>query len=58
VGGALPAEFCEPVVVNTEMVGDLMDDGTADLVRDLLLGLADGADRRAIDGNPVGEDAR
>jgi hypothetical protein len=39
VGGALPAEFCEPVVVNTEMVGDLMDDGTADLVRDLLLGL-------------------
>ena len=57
-GGALPAEFCEPVVVNTEMVGDLMDDGPADLVRDLLPGLADGADRRAIDGDPVGEDTR
>ena len=57
-GGALPAEFYEPVVVNAEMVRDLMDDGTADLVRDLLLGLADDADRLAIDGDPVGEDAR
>ena len=40
------------------MVGDLMDDGTADLVRDLLPGPADGSDRRAVDGDPAGEDAR
>jgi len=52
----LPAEFAEPVVINAEMVGDLVDDGTADLVIDLLLGAADGADRRPVDGDPVGQD--
>jgi hypothetical protein len=36
-GGASPAEFAEPVVVNAKMVGDLMDDGTAELADDLLL---------------------
>jgi hypothetical protein len=54
----LPAEFAEPVVVNAEMVGDLVDDGTADLVVDLLLGAADGADRRPADGDLVGQDPR
>ena len=38
------------------MAGDLVDDGTADLVVDLLLGAADGADRRPVDGDPVGQD--
>jgi len=55
---AITAEFAEPVVVNAEMVGDLVDDGTADLVVDLLLGAADGADRLPADGDPVGQDPR
>jgi hypothetical protein len=40
----LPAEFAEPVVVNAEVVGDLVDDGPPDLEGDLLLGAADRAD--------------
>src|SRR5271169_1898995 len=54
----LPAEFAEPVVVNAEMVGDLVDDGAADLVVDLLLGPADRADRLAVDGDAVGQHPR
>ncbi len=52
----LSAEFAEPVVVDAEMVGDLVDDGTADLAGDLLLGAADRADRLAVDGDAVGQD--
>ena len=51
----LPAELAEPVVVNAEMVGDLVDDGAADLGRDLLLGVADRADRLPEDGDAVGQ---
>jgi hypothetical protein len=36
------------------MVGDLVDDGPADLVGDLGFGAADGADRLAVDGDAVG----
>lgn len=52
-----PAEFAEPGVVNAEVVGDLVDDGAADLVSDLLLGAADRADCLLVDGDPVGEHA-
>ena len=38
------------------MVGDLVDDGAADLVVDLLLGAAGRADRLAVDGDAVGQD--
>jgi hypothetical protein len=40
------------------MVGDLVDDGSADLVGDLSFGAADGADRLAVDGDAVGQDSR
>jgi hypothetical protein len=51
----LPAEFAEPVVIDAEVVGDLVDDGPADLVGDLLLGLAGRTDLPAVDGDPVGQ---
>src|SRR5881227_1461264 len=53
--GALPVEFGEAVVVDAEVVGDLVHDRPADLVGDLLLGAADGADLPAVDGDPVGQ---
>lgn len=37
------------------MVGDLVDDGPADLVGDLSFGAADGADRLAVDRDAVGQ---
>jgi len=39
-------------------MGDLVDDGAADLVVDLLLGTADCADRLPVDSDPVGQDSR
>src|SRR3954452_12533810 len=48
-----PAELVESVVVDAEVVRDLVDDGDGDLVDDVLLGLADVADRLAIDHDPV-----
>jgi hypothetical protein len=54
----LPAEFPESAVVNAEMVRDLVDDGTADLVGDLLLGMALRADRLVVDGDAIGQHAR
>src|SRR6476646_7851454 len=54
-GGVLPAEFGEAVVVDAEMVGDLVHHRPADLVGDLLLGAADGADFQAVDSDPVGQ---
>jgi len=38
------------------MVGDLVDDGAADLVGDFSFGAADGADCQAVDGDAVGQD--
>ena len=58
VSGVLPAEFAEPVVVDAEVVGDLVDDGAADLVGDLLLAAAGCADRLAVDGDAVGQNPR
>src|SRR5208282_686336 len=55
--GVLPAEFAEPVVVDAEMVGDLVDDGPADLAGDLPLGPAGRADRPAVDGDAVRQHA-
>jgi hypothetical membrane protein len=54
----LPAKFAQAGVVDAEVVGDLVDDGPADLVGDLVLGLADRADRLVVDGDPVGQDPR
>src|SRR6478736_9291522 len=54
-GGVLPAEFGEAVVVDAEVVGDLVHHRPPDLVGDLLLGAADGADLQAVDGDPVGQ---
>src|ERR1700733_12590006 len=51
----LPAELAEPLVADAEMVADLVDDSTAHLVADLILGAADRADRQAVDGDPVGQ---
>jgi len=56
-GGFLPAEFGEAAVVYAEVVGDLVDDGPADLVGDLLLGAADRADRQAVDRDLIGQHA-
>ncbi len=53
-----PAEFAEPGVVDAEVVGDLVDDGPADLAGDLLLAEADRADRLPVDGDPVGQHPR
>ena len=43
--GGLPAEFSEAVVIDAEMVADLVDDGPADLLGDLLLRTAGRAGR-------------
>ena len=53
-----PAEFVQPVVVDAEVVGDLVDHGDRDLVDDLVLGLADVEQRLAVDGDGVGQRAR
>jgi len=55
VSAALPAQFVEPGVIDAEMVCHLVDDGFADLVGDFILGLADGADRLAVDRDLVWE---
>jgi hypothetical protein len=49
----LPAQFVEPVVIDAEEVADLVDDGPADLVGDLIDGVAQRADRPAVDGDAV-----
>src|ERR1700750_653801 len=54
-GRALPAQFGEAVVVDAEVVGDLVHHGPPDLVGDLLLGAADGADLQPVDGDPGGQ---
>src|SRR6266568_10242 len=51
-----PAKFAEPFVVDAEVVRDLVDDGAAHLVGDLVLGAADRADLAAVDDDPVGQD--
>jgi hypothetical protein len=56
--GVLPSEFGKATVVDAEMVGDLVDDGAADLVGHPLLGTADRADRLTVDGDAVGQHSR
>jgi hypothetical protein len=48
-----PAEFVQTIVVDTEMVGDLVDDRDRDLVDDLILGLADVQQGVSVDGDGV-----
>src|SRR5947209_12917271 len=54
----LPAQLPQPGIVDAEVVGNLVDDGAAHLLHDLLLAMGDGADRAPIDGDPVGHGAR
>jgi MFS family permease len=54
----LPAQFAEPVVVDAEVMGDLVDDSPAHLVGDLLLGPADREDRLRVDRDVIGRDHR
>ena len=44
----LPAQFAQPPVIDAEVVRDLVDDGPADLLGDLLLSPAGRADRPAM----------
>ena len=55
--GSAPAELVEALLLDAEVVRDLVDDGDRDLVDDLVLGLADVADRLAVDHDPVGQRA-
>src|SRR5689334_22810035 len=48
-----PAQLVEAGVVDAEVVRDLVDDGDRDLLDDVGLGLADVADRLAVDHDPV-----
>ena len=52
----LPAQFAQAPVIDAEVVRHLVDNGLADLAGDLLLGLANRADRVAVDGDPAGQD--
>ena len=52
-GNGSPAEFGEAGVVDPEVMADLMHDSALHLVNYLVLGPADGADRQAVDGDPV-----
>lgn len=53
--GLSPAEFVQPLVVDAEMMGDLVDDRDRDLVDHLLLGFADVENGLAVDGDLVGQ---
>src|SRR3954452_1176056 len=50
-----PAELVQPLLADPEVVRDLVDDGDRDLLDHLVLGLADVADGRAVDHDPVGQ---
>src|SRR6266536_4398958 len=50
----VPAQLVQPGVVDAEVVGDLVYHGHADLLDDVLLGVADGQDRVPVDDDPVG----
>ena len=52
-----PAELVEPVVVDAHVVGELVDHRDADLLDQLVLVLALGAEGEAVDRDDVGEDA-
>src|SRR6476469_3652848 len=52
-----PAELVQPSVINTEVVGNLMNDRDRDLLDHVLLVVADVEDRLAIDGDPVRQHA-
>src|SRR5450755_3282456 len=55
VRGSIP-QFVQPVVVDPEVMGNLVDDGLAHLGDDLLLGVAIGTQAGAVDHDPVGQD--
>src|SRR5581483_6063714 len=53
-----PAEVVQALVVDAEEVPDLVHDRGPHLLRDVLLRVADGADRGAVDGDPVRQRGR
>src|SRR4051812_35285386 len=55
--GSAPAEGVELLLLDAEVVRDLVDDGDRDLLGHLVLVLADVADRRAVDHDPVRQGA-
>src|SRR3954454_81467 len=56
-GASSPAELVQPLVVDAEVVGDLVDHRHRHLLDHLLGGRADVADGRAVDHDPVGQRA-
>ena len=48
-----PAEFVQPLVVDAEVMGDLVDDGHHHLLHDLGFGIADVEQRVAVDRDRV-----
>ena len=52
-----PAEFVQSGIVDAEVMADLVDNNAANLLHQLVLGIAHGADGAAVDGDPVREDA-
>ena len=48
-----PAQLGQPIVVDAEVVGDLVDDRHAHLADDVVLRAADAADRHAVDRDAV-----
>ena len=55
--GSAPAELVQPLVVDAEVVGDLVDDRGRDLLHHVVLGVAHAQGRVAVDGDAVGQDA-
>jgi len=53
--GSGHSEFVEAVVVDSKVVADLVEDGDAHLLSDLVVGVADGLDVVLVDADPVGE---
>src|SRR5499426_92453 len=58
LAGPSPAELGEAGVVDAEVVADLVHDRAPHLLDHIVLGLADGADREAVDGDPVRQHPR
>ena len=53
LGGSAPTQFVQPVVVDTEVMGDLVDDGDRDLIDDVVVGVAGLEQGLAVDRDGV-----